>query len=244
MDRKIAIGSRRGLSAVPLEARVGHALSVQALPRTHARLHGTLIAPPEPDRSTIRAISQLRLNLSGVLQRYHLAGQDPFDSASYVQVYQGGCGELPELLYCTRLVRLLPGTAQQQDAYTGALGRGLGDNWYTLWRTQLADCGFGEEVLNLAFGADDGLDYERAAGDPGAGFIPPYSGTEMALDGPAPLHQLHFMPYARQLGAGGKEYLLITAASRVEAEGAAGRRQLHVDFTIGIPVTQLRIVGP
>lgn len=246
MDWKNAFGTlRRG--RLPLDARVGHALSLQTWPLMHAYGSGSLIAPPEQDSNTILAISQLKLNLTGVLYRYHLAGRDPLDSACYLQVYQDGCGELAELLYCTRLARLVPGTAAQQDAYTGALGCGLGDNCYTLWRTQLVDCGFGEEDLNFAFGADDGLDYARDAGDPDTGFIPPYTGTETAAGGDgtaAAPQQLHFMPYARELGGvGGKEYLLITAASR-QADDGAGRRRLHVDFAIGIPVQQVHIVSP
>jgi hypothetical protein len=50
------------------------------------------------------------------------------------------------------------------------------------------------------------------------------------------------MPYARQLGDGSKEYLLITTEIVQSVNGDARKRGIHVDFVVGIPVEQERLV--
>jgi len=100
--------------------------------------------------------------------------------------------------------------------------------------------------LELVFGQGDSLDFWRDAGDPQTSFVPPYTGTEVRLDdasGQTGLRQeLYFMPYVRQLRSGGNEYLLITTEIVQSVNGDAGKRGIHVDFVIGIPVEQERIV--
>jgi hypothetical protein len=50
------------------------------------------------------------------------------------------------------------------------------------------------------------------------------------------------MPYVRELRSGGNEYLLITTEIISSVNGDASKRGIHVDFVIGIPVEQERIV--
>jgi hypothetical protein len=50
------------------------------------------------------------------------------------------------------------------------------------------------------------------------------------------------MPYVRQLRGGGHEYLLITTEILHSVNGDRSKRGIHVDFVIGIPVEQQRIV--
>jgi hypothetical protein len=175
--------------------------------------------------------------------RYYLATGDRDDREKFLQVYQDAGGAVREILYCTQLARVIPETAADQDAYTGQSGYGLGDRSYTLSRQQIDGA---EHDLGLVFGADEGLDYWRDAGDPAAGFVPPYTGTEVRLDdsrGQTGLRQdLYFMPYVRTLRGGGQEYLLITTEILHSVNGDTRQRGIHVDFVIGIPVEQQRIV--
>jgi hypothetical protein len=53
---------------------------------------------------------------------------------------------------------------------------------------------------------------------------------------------MYFMPYVRELAGGGREYLLITTEIIESVDGDAAKRGIHVDFVIGIPVEQERIV--
>ena len=50
------------------------------------------------------------------------------------------------------------------------------------------------------------------------------------------------MPYVRTLRGGGSEYLLITTEIIHSVNGDSSQRGIHVDFVIGIPVEQQRIV--
>ena len=50
------------------------------------------------------------------------------------------------------------------------------------------------------------------------------------------------MPYVRTLPDGGREYLLITTEIVESVDGDANRRGIHVDFVVGIPIEQERIV--
>jgi hypothetical protein len=49
------------------------------------------------------------------------------------------------------------------------------------------------------------------------------------------------MTYARELDGVGKEFLLITTEILRSVNGDAGKRGIHVDFVIGIPVEQERV---
>jgi hypothetical protein len=228
---------------LPLGARIGSVVGIQQSPLLRAVTNGSLIALPDADDTRIVAVSQIRLKQSGGLYRYYLETGDRDDKEKFLQVYQNANGEVSEVMYCSQLARVIPETAEDQDAYTGRAGAGLGDRSYTLWREQLADLGLD---LELVFGANEGVDYWRDAGDPEVAYMPPFTGTETRLDdasGNTGLRQeMYFMPYVRELRSGGHEYLLITTEIIHSVNGDHGKRGIHVDFVIGIPVEQQRIV--
>ncbi|MRW90232.1 DUF2491 family protein [Duganella sp. FT80W] len=230
-------------TGLPLGARIGSVVGIQQSPLLRAVGAGSLIALPDADDTRIVAVSQIQLKQSGGLYRYYLETGDQDDKEKFLQVYQSASGEVSEIMYCSQLARVIPQTAEDQDAYTGQSGFGLGDRSYTLWRQQLDDAGLD---LELVFGASEGLDYWRDAGDPEAGFMPPFTGTEVRLDdssGQTGLRQdMFFMPYVRELRGGGHEYLLITTEIIHSVNGDRSKRGIHVDFVIGIPVEQQRIV--
>jgi hypothetical protein len=231
---------------LPLGARIGSLVRIQQSPLLRAAGDGSLITPPDADDKRIVAVSQIRLKQSGGLYRYYLETGDHDDKEKFLQVYQNGGGQVAEVMYCTQLARVIPETVEDQEAYMGLAGAGLGDRSYTLWRAQLNDIGLDESDLDLVFGDAEGIDYWRDAGDPQAEFVTPFSGTETRLDdasGRLGLRQeMYFMPYVRQLRSGGHEYLLITTEIINSVNGDASKRGIHVDFVIGIPVEQERIV--
>lgn len=228
---------------LPLGARIGSVVGIQQSPLLRAAGAGSLIALPAADDTRIVAVSQIQLKQSGGLYRYYLETGDRDDQEKFLQVYQDASGEVSEIMYCTQLARVIPESAEDQDAYTGRAGAGLGDRSYTLWREQLSDM---DLDLDLIFGASDGLDYWRDAGDPEVAYMPPFTGTEVRLDdasGHTGLRQdMYFMPYVRELRGGGHEYLLITTEIIHSVNGDGSKRGIHVDFVIGIPVEQQRIV--
>ena len=231
---------------LPLGARIGSLVRIQQSPLLRAIGDGSLVAPPDADGQRIVAVSQIKLRQSGGLYRYYLDTGDRDDKEKFLQVYRNEAGQVAELMYCTQLARVIPETVEDQQAYMGLADAGLGDRSYTLWRAQLNDIGLDESELDLVFGNRDGVDYWRDAGDPQAEFVKPFSGTETRLDdasGRLGLRQeMYFMPYVRELRGGGHEYLLITTEIINSVNGDASKRGIHVDFVIGIPVEQERIV--
>ena len=231
---------------LPLGARIGSLVRIQQSPLLRAIGVGSLIASPDADEQRIVAVSQIKLQQSGGLYRYYLDTGDRDEKEKFLQVYRNEAGQVAELMYCTQLARVIPETVEDQEAYMGLADAGLGDRSYTLWRAQLNDIGLEASELDLVFGNRDGIDYWRDAGDPQAEFVKPFSGTETRLDdasGRLGLRQeLYFMPYVRELRGGGHEYLLITTEIINSVNGDASKRGIHVDFVIGIPVEQERIV--
>lgn len=231
---------------LPLGARIGSVIQLQQSPLLRAAGDGSLIALPDAGDKRIVAVSQIRLKQSGGLYRYYLDTGDLDAKEKFLQVYQDAQGQVAEVMYCTQLARVIPETVEDQEAYMGLAGAGLGDRSYTLWRGQLGEVGLDEADLDLVFGQRDGVDYWRDAGDPNAEFVTPFSGTETRLDdasGRTGLRQeMVFMPYVRELRGGGKEYLLITTEIISSVNGDASKRGIHVDFVIGIPVEQQRVV--
>lgn len=250
------VASKRGLAGaadvprvddgLPLGARIGSVVRIQQAPLLRASADGSLIALPEEGDVRIVAVSQIRLSMGGSLYRYYLATGDRDEQEKFLQVYQNAQGVVTDILFCTQLTRLIPETAEDQDAYMGAAGAGLGDRSYTLSRNQLAASGLDDADLQLVFGAQDGLDYWRDAGDPDIAFVPPYTGSEIRLDDAQGQHglrqEIYFMPYQRRLRGGGSEFLLITTAILTSVNGDRSRRGIHVDFVIGIPLEQERLV--
>ncbi|RFP12864.1 DUF2491 family protein [Duganella sp. BJB475] len=231
---------------LPLGARIGSVIQLQQSPLLRAAGDGSLITLPDAGDTRIVAVSQIRLKQSGGLYRYYLDTGDRESKEKFLQVYQDAQGQVAEVMYCTQLARVIPETVEDQEAYMGLAGAGLGDRSYTLWREQLGDVGLDEADLDLVFGERDGVDYWRDAGDPNAEFVTPFSGTETRLDdasGRTGLRQeMYFMPYVRELRGGGNEYLLITTEIINSVNGDASKRGIHVDFVIGIPVEQQRVV--
>ena len=232
--------------SLPLAARIGSLVDLQMSPLLRANANGSLIALPQAEDGRIVAISQFRLSMAGQLYRYYLAKGDEDGREKFLQLYVDEQGEVKEILYCSQLVRFIPATAEDQDAFTGANGCGLGDLQFSLWRSQLEESGADQAVLATAFGDQEALDFERDVGDPHAGFVPPFKGTETRIDEASGMQglkqQLYFMPYARRLGDGGKEFLLVTTEILQSVNGDAGKRGIHVDFVVGIPVEQERLV--
>lgn len=243
--------TKRGLAEapadqqLPLGARIGSVVSLQQSPLLRASAAGSLIRMPNGSDTRILAISRIKLNLSGKLYRYYLDTGDDADDEKFLQVYVNEQGAVAEILYCTQLARVIPETAEDQEAYTGEAGYGLGDASYTLWRAQLGNHGLDERDLDLAFGSEDGLEYLRDAGDPDAEFVAPFAGTETRIDDAGGsgglLQEMYLMPYVRELDGVGKEFLLITTEILRSVNGDAGKRGIHVDFVIGIPVEQERV---
>jgi hypothetical protein len=231
---------------LPLRARIGSLVRLQQSPLLGALANGSLIAMPDADDNRIVAVSQIRLKQTGGLYRYYLDTGDVNEKEKFLQVYHNADGEVAEVMYCTQLARVIPETVEDQEAYMGLANAGLGDRSYTLWRAQLGDIGLDEADLDLVFGQDEGVDYWRDAGGDDEEFIAPFSGTETRIDNPSGSlglrQEMYFMPYVRQLRNGGSEYLLITTEIISSVNGDASKRGIHVDFVIGIPVEQERIV--
>jgi hypothetical protein len=240
----VADGAARMDEGVPLDARIGSVVQMQHSPIIRAQADGSLIAMPEAGDTRILAVSQMRLQPDTELYRLYLDKGDEDAKEKFLQVFCGDDGKVAEILYCTQLARVIPETADDQDAYTGQAGYGLGDQGYTLWREQLADT-LDEATLATAFGDGERIDYMRDAGG-AASFVKPFTGREIRIDdakGVRGLRQeMYFMPYVRELAGGGREYLLITTEIIESVDGDTSKRGIHVDFVIGIPMEQERIV--
>ncbi len=236
---------RREDQGLPLGARIGSVVQMQHSPFIRAQSNGSLIAMPDAGDTRILAVSQLTLSLSGALYRFYLATGDADAKEKFLQVYREADGKIAEVMYCTQLARVVPETAEDQDAYTGVSGVGLGDASYTLWREQLADTLSEAELANV-FGDGDRLDYSRDAGNTQDAFVAPFTGQEVRIDDAAGVsglkQEIYFMPYVRELAGGGREYLLITTEIIASVNGDTSKRGIHVDFVIGLPIEQERIV--
>lgn len=247
-----AMAAKKGVGAstredvgVPLGARIGSLVQVQRSPIIRAQAMGSLIAMPDDGDTRVLALSQLRLEPDTELYRMYLATGDSDDHEVFLQVFGAHDGEVKEILFCTQLARIIPESADDQQAYTGVCGYGLGDASYTLWREQLAGT-LDEATLATVFGDADSIEYTRDAGLPSAAFYPPFRGSETRIDDAEGKHglrqELYFMPYVRQLQGGGREVLLISTEIVESVDGDVGKRGIHVDFVIGIPVEQERVV--
>lgn len=230
---------------LPLGARIGGFLRLQKSPFIRAISEGSLIDMPTDAQSIIKAISRVKLNLSGSLYRYYLQTGDVSEKEIFLQVYVNELGQVSEAIYCTQLTRLIPETDEDQQIFMGLAGYGLGDKRYSLWRFQLEELGYVESDLQVIFGSDDTIDYYRDAGDVDQDFLAPFTGSEVRLDdalGQQGLQQeIYFMPYKREV-KGHTEYLFITTELIKSKNGDAGQREIHVDFMVGIPVELERVV--
>lgn len=246
-----ALAANQGVGAtvhaddhLPLGARIGSLVQLQVSPIIRAQAGGSLIAMPAPGDTRVLAASHIKLEPATALFRLYLVTGDTQADEKFLQVFSNDDGSVAEILYCTQLARVIPETADDQDAYTGVAGYGLGDASYTLWRDQLADTLSAADLAN-AFGENDHIAYARDAGGRDAAFVQPFTGREIRIDDAAGMkglqQQLYFMPYVRELTGGGREYLLITTEIIESVDGDASKRGIHVDFVIGIPLEQERI---
>ncbi|RYY03910.1 MAG: DUF2491 family protein [Gammaproteobacteria bacterium] len=230
---------------LPLGARIGGFIRMQKSPFIRAISEGSLIDMPTDAQSVIKAISRVKLNLSGSLYRYYLQTGDVNEKEIFLQVYVNPQGQVEEAIYCTQLTRLIPETDEDQQIFMGLAGYGLGDKNYSLWRFQLEELGFVESDLQVIFGVDDTIDYARDAGDTEQEFLEPFTGSEIRLDdalGQSGLQQkIYFMPYKRKVKENA-EYLFITTELLESKNGDASQREIHVDFMVGIPVELERVV--
>ena len=243
--RGMAGKERREDADLPLGARLGSLVRMQKSPIIRAQANGSLIGMPFDADDRILAVSQIKLQLAGGLYRFYLSKGDDDAKEKFLQTYCDEQGQVAEILYCTQLARVIPETAEDQDAYTGVAGAGLGEHDYTLWREQLADQ-LSEADLATVFGDSDRIDYMRDAGSVDAAFVRPFFGKETRIDDAAGMQglqqEIYYMPYVRDLPGGGKEYLVITTEIIASVNGDTSRRGIHVDFVIGIPMEQERIV--
>lgn len=233
---------------LPFGARIGSRLLLQMSPFIRAAANGSLITCPATADTLIEAVGRVRLNLSGAVHRFYLSlGDADEDQESFLQVFTNEQGEVAEALYCTRLTRIIPESKEDQDAFTGAAGAGLGESTYSLWREQLAALGLDAAALDCVFGDADSIEYTRDAGAGSQEFMEPFTGTETRVDDAAGVHglkqQIHYIPYFRDLRAdgAGREYLLITTEVVESQDGDASKRAIHVDFMIGLPIEKERI---
>jgi len=230
---------------LPMGARIGSLVQLQRSPLIRAQANGSLIAMPADGDTRVLAISQIRLEPDAGLFRLYLATGDADAKEKFLQVFSADDGAVAEILYCTQLARVIPESADDQDAYTGVAGYGLGDPSYTLWREQLADM-LDAATLATVFGDADRLEYTRDAGHGNPDFVAPFTGRETRIDDAGGVRglrqQLYFMPYVRTLADGSREYLLISTEIIESVDGDSGRRGIHVDFVIGIPLEPERVV--
>ena len=231
---------------LPFGARIGSLLSIQMSPFIRATANGSLIDTPAASESLIKAISRVKLGLSGNLYRYYLAtGDSESEKEKFLQVYQNENGEVAEILYCTRLTRIIPETDEDQKAFTGEDGYGLGEKSYSLWKEQLAGLGYDASMLAAVFGDAASIDYRRDAGSQSDDFVAPFTGTKTRVDDAAGEHglaqQIYFMPYVRDIGDG-QEYLLISTEIVESQDGDASKRGIHFDLMIGLPIEKERVV--
>lgn len=231
---------------LPLNARIGSVIALQKSPLIRAISQGSLIALPDEGETLIRAISRIQTGMAGNLYRYYLHVGDDVHAEKFLQLYASETGEISEVMYCSRLTRLIPATAEDQEAYLGEAGYGLGDSSYTLWRSQVEDLG---TDIGSVFADADSLLYQRDVGSAEQDFVSPFRGVETRIDdalGKQGLKQdIVFMPYSRQLGGENgeqREILLISTEIVESADGDRSKRGIYVDFMIAIPVELERLV--
>jgi len=230
---------------LPLGAQIGGVIHLQMSPFIRAMSNGSLLNMPEREDGVIRAISRLRIDLPGNLYRYYLTTDEDAQKESFVQVYEDVQGNISELMYYQNLTRIIPETVEDQEAFTGSAGYGLGDISYTLWREQLEHIGKDASALQQIFGAEEGLEFTRDAGDPAATFITPFQAVESRIDDASGQRGLiqdsTFMTYSRPL-AEQRESLLISTEYVQSKNGDRNLRDLHVDFMIGIAIETDRLL--
>jgi hypothetical protein len=228
-------------TAAPLGARIGSVLSFKIGP--FVRASGSLVVQPQHLERVV-SISRLRVPIDGAIHRLYTSrgDADTETAEAFVEVYSDAGGAVQELAYYRRLLRLIPTSADDQAAYTGESGQGLGQATFSLWQQQMSGVGLDQRVIEEAFAQSETIEYLRSAGEPGVEFIPPYVGIENRIDessGATGLRQeVVFMQYERTLSGGSVEKLLISTEVVKDRNGDVGAREIHVDFMAGLALAK------
>ena len=221
---------------LPFGVRVGSLVTLSASP--FLRAEGALVTQP-PLMATVQAISRVRMRLDGALYRLYLSkGDTVTDKESYIQMYVDNSGNIQEMHYFDRVLRMYPDTPESIAAFTGKTESGLGQMEFSLWREQMAELGYPDSVLDHAFGNTSELVYTRLA-QSDRSYVRPFEASENRIDdshGNEGLRQkILFMPYGRELGAT-TEHLMI-ATEIVTDQNGNSVDDVHVDFMVGLPLS-------
>lgn len=228
-------------ASVPMGAKVGSLLTFKVGP--FLRAAGSLVTKPD-SRAQVVSISRVRVPVDGAIHRLYSARGDAAADApeAFVEVFTDAKGVLQELAYYCRLLRVIPTSAEEQAAYMGEGGQGLGQATFTIQREQLAAAGASPTVLDDVFAGADCIEYVRSAGEQSIEFVAPYQGIENRIDDRSGEHGLQqevvFMPYERTLAGGVVEKLVIATEIVKDRDGDAGAREIHVDFMIGLTLAK------
>lgn len=230
---------------LPLGARIGGTMRLQLSPFIRARAGGGLVEIPGEPSALVVAISRLRITDEGAIHRYYTEKGDSGDDAErFLQVFTSAKGDVLDILHCTRIVRFIPESVEAQQIFTGEDRTGLGSSPFEIYRSQLIAAGVNMEIIQTAFGESDTIAYTRAVGSAELEFFPPLRGTEERIDdseGISGLRQhVYYMPYVRDLSAGGQEFLIVTTEVLEERDGKPSR-EIHVDFAIGLTIERERV---
>ncbi|UUZ53809.1 hypothetical protein LP419_35285 [Massilia sp. H-1] len=227
-------------------ARIGSVVQMQKGSVIRAQTNGSLIGMPDDGDTRVLAVSQIKLNLDGALFRFYLAKGDQDADEKFLQVYADPDGDIAEIMYCTQLARVVPETAEDQDAYTGVARRGPGRPvLHAVARAvgrPAQRCRPGHRVRRQR----PHRLHARRLSNLDAAFVRPFFGKETRIDDAGGMQglkqEMYYMPYVRELAGGGREYLIITTEIIDSVNGDTSKRGIHVDFVIGIPMEQERIV--
>lgn len=235
----------RADDGLPYGARIGSLVQWQVTPFIRAELNGSLIKAPSESSGIICSISRMNIDIDGKLYRFYLQTGDSDDNEVFIQVYVDSEGAPIEALYCHTLTRIIPETIEEQIAYTGTEGYGLGEQTYGLSKGNLYDLGFSQSMIEGLVMGDGELLYTRLVDSGNAAFMTPLEGIEQRIDDAKGLNgikqKVHFMPYYRNVGDI-DEYLLISTEILESKDGDTSERSIHVDFMLGLPLELDRLI--
>lgn len=228
-------------NGLPYNARIGSLMTLNMSP--FVRAQGTLLRSPGAIH-TVTAISRMHLGLEGNVYRYYMEkGDSATDREAYVQIYVDAKNVVQEIMYFDRLLRMFPEDPDTLAAFTGKSEAGLGQQQFSLWKTQLADVGYDDNLLNSAFGDNDSIAYTRMTPSQSE-YIAPFEGQEKRIDDSAGENGLRqniiFMPYERTLALGTEEQLFISTEILQEQNGEQVQ-SVHVDFMVGLPLSEMDV---
>ena len=228
---------------LPYGAQIG---SLMEVPRaSFAILDRTLLKVPGSAQMQVQAVGRVRLDADPSLEMFRLysdAGSRRDDAGqTFLQVLVQD-GKPVEATYYQQLFRLVPTTAEEQDAYQGH-GYGLGQLFYNLGTDQLAMAGLTEAQIEVLLGGEETLEFERDT-PVNDDYVRPYTAIENRLDDPTGekgmRQKLHFMPYVRLLPDGTRENLLISFEV-VESVDGVRAPNVHVDFLVGLTLEPMKL---